>query len=128
MDERDRRAAADVSLAGINNQNFLMRDDETGTYWQQISGKAMAGPLSGSQLVLVHSDELTFGAWRSEEPQGTVLQDAARYRSEYSPMDWDAHMQRYPTVIDFREHGLHGRDRCWACTRSAPGAPTYMTK
>ncbi len=87
-----------------------MRDDQTGTYWQQISGKAVAGPLSGSQLVLVHSDELSFGAWRSEEPQGTVLQDAARYRSEYSPMDWDAHMQRYPTVIDFREHGLHGRD------------------
>jgi len=25
-------------LAGINNQNFLMRDEETGTYWQQISG------------------------------------------------------------------------------------------
>jgi len=25
-------------LAGINSQNFLMRDEETGTYWQQISG------------------------------------------------------------------------------------------
>ena len=27
-------------LAGINNQNFVMRDEETGTYWQQISGAA----------------------------------------------------------------------------------------
>ena len=81
-------------LAGINNQNFLMRDEQTGTYWQQISGKAISGPLSGSQLALVHSDELTFGAWKSEEPQGTVLQDAARYRSEYAPKDWDVHMQR----------------------------------
>ena len=26
-----------LHLAGINNQNFLMRDEETGTYWQQIS-------------------------------------------------------------------------------------------
>ena len=45
-------------LAGINNQNFLMRDEQTGTYWQQISGKAVSGPLSGSQLPFVHSDEL----------------------------------------------------------------------
>jgi len=46
-------------LAGINNQNFLMRDEETGTYWQQISGAAISGPLKGRQLTLVHSDELT---------------------------------------------------------------------
>jgi hypothetical protein len=97
-------------LAGINNQNFLMRDEQTGTYWQQISGKAVSGPLRGSQLTLVHSDELNFATWQSEEPQGTVLQDAAEYRSEYAPKDWDVHMQRAPTVIDFREHGLKARD------------------
>ena len=97
-------------LAGINNQNFLMRDDQTGTYWQQISGKAVSGPLSGSQLTLVHSDELNFGTWQSEEPQGTVLQDAVQYRFGYAQRDWDVRMQRAPTVIDFREHGLKARD------------------
>jgi hypothetical protein len=97
-------------LAGINNQNFLMRDDQTGTYWQQISGRAVSGPLRGSQLPFVHSDELTFGTWRSEEPLGTVLQDAAPYRAEYAPKDWDVRMQAMPTVIDFREHGLKARD------------------
>jgi hypothetical protein len=97
-------------LAGINNQNFLMRDEQTGTYWQQISGKAVSGPLSGSQLTLVHSDELNYGTWQSEEPQGTVLQDVAPYRSEYAPKDWDVRMQRTPTVIEFREHGMKARD------------------
>jgi hypothetical protein len=97
-------------LAGINNQNFLMRDEQTGTYWQQISGKAVSGPLRGSQLTPIHSDELNFGTWQSEEPRGTVLQDAARYRSGYARKDWDVHMQRAPTVIDFREHGLKARD------------------
>ena len=97
-------------LAGINNQNFLMRDEQTGTYWQQISGKAVSGPLSGSQLPFVHSDELNFGTWQSEEPQGTVLQDTAQYRFGYARKDWDVRMQRAPTVIDFREHGLKARD------------------
>jgi hypothetical protein len=97
-------------LAGINNQNFLMRDEQTGTYWQQISGKAVSGPLRGSQLPFVHSDELNFGTWQAEEPQGTVLQDAAAYRFGYARKDWDVRMQRAPTVIDFREHGLKARD------------------
>ena len=97
-------------LAGINNQNFLMRDDETGTYWQQISGKAVSGPLSGQQLTLVHSDELNFATWRAEEPDGTVLEDVAVDRSGYAPKNWDVEMARARTVIHFNEHGLKGRD------------------
>jgi len=30
-------------LAGINNQNFIMRDEQTGSWWQQISGEAIQG-------------------------------------------------------------------------------------
>ena len=60
-------------LAGINNQNFLMRDQETGSYWQQITGTAIAGPLKGSKLSLVAQDELSFGLWKEEQPKGTVL-------------------------------------------------------
>jgi len=97
-------------LAGINNQNFLMRDEETGTYWQQINGLAVAGPLRGRQLTLVLSDELTFAAWKSEEPAGTVLSDVPKYVAGYARRDWDVRMKRAPTVIDFPEHGLKARD------------------
>jgi hypothetical protein len=97
-------------LAGINNQNFLMRDEETGTYWQQISGAAIAGPLKGQQLRLIHSDELTFATWKSEEPEGTVLMDVPEYVSKYSAKDWDVRMARAPTVLSFPEHGLKDRD------------------
>ncbi len=79
-------------LAGINNQNFLMRDEETGSYWQQISGQAISGPLQGRQLTLVLSDELTFATWKAEEPHGTVLKNVAKYASEYEAKDWDVHM------------------------------------
>ena len=97
-------------LAGINNQNFLMRDEETGSYWQQISGRAISGPLKGRQLTLVLSDELTFQTWKAEEPEGTVLQDVPKYASEYETKDWDVRMQRAPTVIQFPEHGMQSRD------------------
>ncbi len=47
-------------LAGINNQNFLMRDEETGSWWQQVTGKAIFGTLQGESLELAPYDELTF--------------------------------------------------------------------
>ena len=97
-------------LAGINNQNFLMRDDQTGTYWQQISGKAVSGPLAGSQLEPVRSDELTFGLWRSEWPSGTVLKPVAKYASEYEDKDWETHMLKARTVLDFPKSGLKSRE------------------
>lgn len=87
-------------LAGINNQNFLMRDEETGSYWQQISGKAVAGPYLGRQLELVHSDELTFALWRTENPEGTVLQPVAEFVSEYEEKDWEAQIGKARTVVD----------------------------
>jgi Protein of unknown function (DUF3179) len=96
-------------LAGINNQNFLMRDEETGTYWQQISGAAVSGPLKGRNLLLVSSDELTLGLWRSEQPDGTVVKDAAEFTSQYAARDWDVRMQKAPTVLSYAQPGMTPR-------------------
>jgi hypothetical protein len=98
-------------LAGINNQNFLMRDDETGTYWQQISGRAISGPLSGQALKLIHSEELTFALWKAEQPRGLVLKDIPADVGGYAPKDWEARLPNaYPAVLSFPEHGLESRD------------------
>jgi hypothetical protein len=60
-------------LIGINNQNFLMEDLETGSWWQQVSGLAIAGPMAGKRLTPVLHDEVTFGLWRTEHPATLVL-------------------------------------------------------
>lgn len=93
-------------LAGINNQNFLMRDEQTGTYWQQISGAAISGPLTGRRLTLVASDELTFAMWKAEEPSGTILKDVPKYTSEYAKKDWDVRMKKRPTVLSYADPAL----------------------
>jgi hypothetical protein len=96
-------------LAGINNQNFLMRDKETGSWWQQITGKAIYGPLQGAALELVLSDELTFGEWRSESPAGQVLAPVAKYKKEYDP-NWEPDVAKLPVVISFPGTELKSRD------------------
>ena len=75
-------------LAGINNQNFIMRDDETGTWWQQISGKAIQGPLKGAQLANVDMDEVSFAVWKNENPNGRVLRPDGDAGHAESP-DWE---------------------------------------
>ena len=96
-------------LAGINNQNFLMRDKETGSWWQQITGKAIYGPLQGAALELVLSDELTFGEWRTEFPAGEVLAPVVKYTKEYDP-NWEPDVAKLPVVISFPGTELKSRD------------------
>ncbi|HTD96367.1 MAG TPA: DUF3179 domain-containing (seleno)protein [Edaphobacter sp.] len=93
-------------LAGINNGNALMRDEETSSIWQQSTGEAIFGPLKGQRLELVHSDELSFGLWRSEQPQGTVLKPDAPYVAEYETKDWERHVERTRTVVDTASSGI----------------------
>ena len=96
-------------LAGINNQNFLLRDRETGTWWQQISGEAIYGSLRGAKLAPVPSDELTLGEWTSETSNGQVLKpvgkDTARYDS-----NWEPEVAKLPVVISFPGTGLQSRE------------------
>ena len=96
-------------LAGINNQNFLMRDTETGTWWQQINGKAIYGPLKGSALNLVPYDELTFGEWKSEVSGGQVLAEVPKYSKKYES-DWEPEIAKLPVVISFPGTELKSRD------------------
>jgi len=96
-------------LAGINNQNFLMRDKETGTWWQQITGKAIYGPLKGASLELVPYDELTFGQWKSEVSDGQVLAEVPKYAKKYES-NWEPEVAKLPVVISFPGTELKSRD------------------
>jgi hypothetical protein len=93
-------------LAGINNGNALLRDEETGSIWQQSTGEAIFGPFKGRQLEMVPSDELTFALWRKEEREGQVLKPDAPYVAEYDPKDWERHVVATRTVVDTSKSGI----------------------
>jgi Protein of unknown function (DUF3179) len=95
-------------LSGINNQNFIMRDEETGTWWQQVSGEAILGPLKGHKLERVPQDELTFAQWRREQPRGRVLRPDPSVK-EYAGRDWEAQIAKYPTVTPLIDRRLEPR-------------------
>lgn len=85
-------------LTGINNQNFLMTDEQTGSWWQQVTGEAVFGPLKGKRLELVFHDELSFALWKREHPDGQVLRpdDSAPWK-RFSE-NWEENTAKAPVV------------------------------
>ena len=71
-------------LVGLNNQNFIMQDEQTGTWWQQVTGEALYGPLEGRKLERMMFEQLTFETWARENPEGTVLES----REEFAELYW----------------------------------------
>jgi len=77
-----------------------MRDEETGSWWQQVTGEAIFGPLKGQRLKPVFHDELTFGIWQRERPEGRVLrpnEEIAR-AGKYAPANWEERIARMPVA------------------------------
>ena len=97
-----------------------MRDKETGTWWQQITGKAISGPLKGAALELVLSDELTFGEWKAEVSDGKVLAPVPKYVKEYDPK-WEPEVAKYPVPISFPGTALKSRDVVVGLEMDGPG-------
>ncbi len=74
-----------------------MRDAETGSWWQQISGEAIQGKLKGQKLVAVDFDEVTFAIWKRENPNGRVLRPE---KDKAESADWESQVAKMPVRIN----------------------------
>src|SRR6266851_5212997 len=70
-----------------------MADEETGSWWQQVTGECILGALKGKRLRRVASDEVTLATWRAERPESTVVQFDPRYRASYPESDWERRVE-----------------------------------
>ena len=70
----------------LYRSNKLMFDEETKSLWSTIEGKPVVGPLAGSDLQLVShaSVTTTWGEWRAEHPDTTVLSLETGHKRDYS--------------------------------------------
>jgi len=77
-----------------------MRDEETGSWWQQVTGEAIQGPLKGQRLLPVFHDELTFALWKREKPEGRVLRpnEQIAQAGKYVPANWEERMVKVPVA------------------------------
>lgn len=55
------------------NRSLVMMDQETESLWSHILGRAMQGDLEGTELESLPSVMTTWGAWKRDHPETTVL-------------------------------------------------------
>jgi hypothetical protein len=63
--------------------NLVMVDRQTGSWWQQLTGKAIQGKLSGTALKLIPVDLMTWGAWKELYPDTRVLSRDTGFNHNY---------------------------------------------
>jgi hypothetical protein len=77
-------------LVGMDHFNAMFEDASTGSWWQQATGAAVAGPLKAAQLAELPSAQLTLAEWLRMHPDSKILQADTLYKKRYDNLaDYD---------------------------------------
>ena len=89
-------------LVGMDHFNAMFEDASTKSWWRQESGEAITGPLKGTLLKEIPSQQMALGDWLTLHPDSYVLQPDSNFKKEY------ADLKGYD--IDTLHSGLEKRD------------------
>ncbi|MBS1948437.1 MAG: DUF3179 domain-containing protein [Bacteroidetes bacterium] len=73
-------------LVGMDHFNAMFEDSTTKSWWRQATGIAIAGPLKGSALMEIPSEQARLGAWLREHPGSLILQPDTLFKKEYDDL------------------------------------------
>ena len=73
-------------LVGMDHFNAMFEDAATKSWWQQATGVAVTGPLKGTALQEIPSQQSTLAAWLHQYPNSLVMQPDTTFAEEYKKM------------------------------------------
>lgn len=76
----------DFRLVGMDHFNAMFEDATTKSWWQQATGVAVTGPLKGTTLKEIPSQQMTLAAWVRQHPNTTILQPDSAFAKEYKDL------------------------------------------
>lgn len=73
-------------LVGMDHFNAMFEDRTTGSWWRQVSGECIEGPLKGQQLEEVPSRQMTLQEFATLHPMGLVLRPDSAFATQYAAL------------------------------------------
>lgn len=67
----------------LRGSDMVMFDRQTESLWQQFTGEAMVGSLTGKRLTIVSSQTVSFKTFASQFPEGEVLSRDTGFKRSY---------------------------------------------
>lgn len=74
-------------LVGMDHFNAMFEDSRTKSWWRQVSGEAIAGPLKGSLLDEIPSQQMSLLAWIDRHPNTLILQADSTFNEAYQGLE-----------------------------------------
>lgn len=74
-------------LVGMDHFNAMFEDKSTHSWWRQVSGEAITGPLKGKKLDELPSRQMSLASWLRLYPTSAILQPDSLFKSEYADLD-----------------------------------------
>ena len=71
-------------LVGMDHFNAMFEDSRTKSWWRQVSGECIEGPLKGAQLEEVPSRQMTLKEFSITHPNGLVFQPDSNFTEQYA--------------------------------------------
>ncbi|MBK9016230.1 MAG: DUF3179 domain-containing protein [Saprospiraceae bacterium] len=73
-------------LVGMDHFNAMFEDKTTKSWWRQVNGEAVAGPLKGQALPEFPSIQTTLEKWSELYPNTLVMQPDVSFQEEYDSL------------------------------------------
>jgi len=74
-------------LIGMDHFNAVFEDATTKSWWQQATGRAIAGPLKGYALKEFPATQLTLDAWLRQYPKSLVMKPDTMFMDNYFKLE-----------------------------------------
>lgn len=70
-------------LVGMDHFNAMFEDNATKSWWRQVNGEAIIGPLKGKQLAEIPAEQMTLRTWLLLHPDTRIMQPDTLYKLGY---------------------------------------------
>ncbi len=74
-------------LVGMDHFNAMFEDADTKSWWRQATGIAIAGPLTGTALKELPSEQVGLDAWIRKYPNTLILQPDPLFVKQYEGLE-----------------------------------------
>ncbi len=71
-------------LVGMDHFNAMFEDKTTKSWWRQVTGEAIAGPLKGKMLEEIPSYQMGIHSWIEKHPNTLILEADTNFKKSYA--------------------------------------------
>jgi hypothetical protein len=77
----------DFRLVGMDHYNAMFEDASTKSWWRQVNGEAIVGPLKGTTLREIPSEQMSLQAWVERYPHTLIMQPDPKFKTQYESLE-----------------------------------------